>query len=75
MRFLVFILFILIIGTSSCARMQNNPAQNAPEIVLTMERLDQILFTMDTLHIKDSLLGMNTRYPFISEVLLTQMVF
>jgi hypothetical protein len=54
--------------------MQNNPAQNAPEIILPMERLDQVLFTMDTLHIKDSLLGMNTRYPFISEVLLQQML-
>jgi len=54
--------------------MQNNPAQNAPEIILPMERLDQVLFNMDTLHIKDSLLGMNTRYPFISEVLLQQML-
>jgi hypothetical protein len=35
--------------------MQNNPAQNAPEIILPMERLDQVLFNMDTLDIKDSL--------------------
>lgn len=54
--------------------MQNNPAQNAREIILPMERLDQVLFNMDTLHIKDSLLGRNTRYPFISEVLLKQML-
>ena len=54
--------------------MQNNPAQNAPEIILSMERLDQVLFNMDTLDIKDSLLGMNTQYPFISEVLLQQML-
>jgi hypothetical protein len=54
--------------------MQNNPAQNAPEIILPMERLDQVLFNMDTLDIKDSLLGMNTQYPFISEVLLQQML-
>jgi len=54
--------------------MQNNPAQNAPEIILSMERLDQVLFNMDTLHLKDSLLKMNTRYPFISEVLLQQML-
>ena len=54
--------------------MQNNPAQNAPEIILPIERLDQVLFNMDTLDIKDSLLGMNTQYPFISEVLLQQML-
>ena len=54
--------------------MQNNPAQNAPEIILSMERLDQVLFNMDTLHLKDSLLKMNTQYPFISEVLLQQML-
>ena len=74
MRFLIFILFILIIGTSSCERMQNNPAQNAPEIILPMERLDQVLFNLDTSHIKDSLLGSHNRYPFISEVLLKQML-
>jgi hypothetical protein len=74
MRFLVFILFFLIIGGSSCGRMQNNPAQNAPEIILPLERLDQVLFNMDTLHLKDSLLKMNTQYPFISEVLLQQML-
>lgn len=39
-----------------------------------MERLDQVLFKIDTRHIKDSLLGMNTQYPFISEVLLRQML-
>ncbi|MSP07984.1 MAG: hypothetical protein EXR15_04930 [Chitinophagaceae bacterium] len=39
-----------------------------------MERLDQVLFTMDTLHIKESILGRNPRYPFISEVLLQQML-
>ena len=54
--------------------MQNNPAQNTPEIILHMERLDQVLFNMDTLHLKDSLLERNTRYPFISEVLLQQML-
>ena len=54
--------------------MQNNPAQNAPEIILPMERLDQVLFNLDTIHIKDTLLGRNTRYPFISEVLLQQML-
>ena len=54
--------------------MQNNPAQNAPEIILPMERLDQVLFKMDTTHIKDSLLVRNNRYPFISEVLLKQML-
>ena len=54
--------------------MQNNPAQNAPEIILPMERLDQVLFNLDTIHIKDTLLGMNPRYPFISEVLLQQML-
>ena len=54
--------------------MQNNPAQNAPEIILPMERLDQVLFNLDTSHIKDTLLGRNTRYPFISEVLLQQML-
>ena len=54
--------------------MQNNPAQNAPEIILPMERLDQVLFKMDTTHIKDSLLARNNRYPFISEVLLKQML-
>ena len=54
--------------------MQNNPAQNAPEIILPMERLDQVLFNLDTSHIKDTLLGMNPRYPFISEVLLQQML-
>jgi hypothetical protein len=74
MRFLIFILFILIIGSSSCGRIQNNPAQNAPEIILPMERLDQVLFNMDTLHLKDSLLEMNTPYPFLSEVLLKQML-
>jgi hypothetical protein len=74
MRFLIFILFILIIGTSSCGRMQNNPAQNAPEIILPMERLDQVLFNLDTSYIKDTLLDRNTRYPFISEVLLKQML-
>jgi hypothetical protein len=74
MRFLIFILFILIIGTSSCGRTQNNPAQNAPEINLPMERLDQALFKIDTRHIRDSLLGMNTRYPFICEVLIKQML-
>ena len=54
--------------------MQNNPAQNAPEIILPMERLDQVLFNMDTAHIKDSLLERNTPYPFLSEVLLKQML-
>ena len=54
--------------------MQNNPAQNTPEIILHMERLDQVLFNMGTLHLKDSLLERNTRYPFISEVLLQQML-
>ena len=54
--------------------MQNNPAQNAPEIILPMERLDQVLFNLDTSHIKDTLLDRNTRYPFISEVLLKQML-
>ena len=54
--------------------MQNNPAQNAPEIILPMERLDQVLFNLDTSHIKDTLLGRNPRYPFISEVLLQQML-
>ena len=54
--------------------MQNNPAQNAPEIILPMERLDQVLFNLDTSHIKDTILGRNTRYPFISEVLLQQML-
>jgi hypothetical protein len=54
--------------------MQNNPAENTPEIILPMERLDQVLFNMDTLHLKDSLLERNTRYPFISEVLLQQML-
>ena len=54
--------------------MQNNPGQTAPEIILPMERLDQVLFNMDTLHLKDRLLERNTRYPFISEVLLQQML-
>ena len=54
--------------------MQNNPAQNAPEIILPMERLDQVLFNLDTSYIKDTLLDRNTRYPFISEVLLKQML-
>ena len=54
--------------------MQNNPAQNAPEIILPMERLDQVLFNMDTLQMKDSLLDSHNRYPFISEVLLKQML-
>ena len=54
--------------------MQNNPAQNAPEIILPMERLDQVLFNLDTSHIKDSLLDSHNRYPFISEVLLKQML-
>jgi hypothetical protein len=54
--------------------MQNNPAQNAPEIIVPMERLDQVLFNMDTAHIKDSLLERNTPYPFLSEVLLKQML-
>jgi hypothetical protein len=54
--------------------MQNNPAQNAPEIILPMERLDQVLFKMDTLQMKDSLLDSHNRYPFISEVLLKQML-
>lgn len=74
MRFTIFILFILIIGGSSCGRMQNNPAQNAPEIILPMERMDEVLFKMDTAQIKDSLLARNNRYPFISEVLLKQML-
>ena len=39
-----------------------------------MERLDQILFNMDTLQMKDSLLDSHNRYPFISEVLLKQML-
>lgn len=39
-----------------------------------MERLDKILFSLDTLHIKDSLLVYNTKYPFISEVLIKQML-
>jgi len=54
--------------------MQNNPAQNAPEIILPMERLDQVLFTMATALTKDSLLVRNNRFPFISEVLLKQML-
>ena len=54
--------------------MQNNPAQNATEIILPMERLDQALFNLDTSYIKDTLLDRNTRYPFISEVLLKQML-
>ena len=74
MRFTIFILFILIIGGSSCGRMQNNPAQNAQDIILPMERLDQVLFNLDTIHINDSLLDSHTRYPFISEVLLKQML-
>ena len=54
--------------------MQNNPAENAPEIILPMERLDQVFFNMDTLKLKGSLLEMNSRYPFINEVLLKQML-
>jgi len=54
--------------------MQNNPAENAQEIILPMERLDQVFFNMDTLKLKVSLLEMNSRYPFINEVLLKQML-
>jgi hypothetical protein len=54
--------------------MQNNLAQNAQDIILPMERLDQVLFNLDTIHINDSLLDSHTRYPFISEVLLKQML-
>ena len=54
--------------------MQNNPAENAQEIILPMERLDQVFFNMDTLKLKGSLLEMNSRYPFINEVLLKQML-
>ena len=44
MRFHIFILIILIIGNSSCGQMQHNPAQNAPDIILPMERMDEVLF-------------------------------
>jgi hypothetical protein len=54
--------------------MQNNPAENAQEIILPMERLDQVFFNMDTLKLKGSLLEMSSRYPFINEVLLKQML-
>lgn len=74
MRLPIFSLIILLIGSISCGRVQQNPAQNAPEISLPMERMDQVLFKMDTLHIKDSLLGKPTQYPFISEVLMKQML-
>ena len=74
MRFHIFILIILIIGNSSCGQMQHNPAQNAPDIILPMERMDEVLFNMDTLHVKDSILDKNSQYPFIREVLINQML-
>lgn len=58
----------------SCGTQQQEPAQNAPEISLPMERMDQVLFKMDTLHLKDSVMAVNTKYPFLNEVLVKQML-
>lgn len=74
MRFLFFYLLLIIVGASSCGYQSNDPAQNAPKVILQMERLDQVLFNLDTLQMKDSLLVYNTKYPFISEVLIKQML-
>ncbi len=54
--------------------MQHKPAQNAPEIILPMVRMDEVLFNMDSIHLKDSIWGKNSQYPFISEVLIKQML-
>ena len=74
MRFLIFILFALIFVGISCDPVQHDPAQNAPDIILPMERMDQALFQMDTVYLKDSLMNSNAKYPFLSEVLVKQML-
>lgn len=63
----------MLVGIS-CGTPQHDPTQNDPDIDLPMERLDQVLFQMDTLHLKDNLMAVNNKYPFLSEVLMKQML-
>jgi len=74
MRLLFLYLFLSIIGLSACQNSAVDPAQNTPAIALTIERLDQVMFQMDSLHLKDSLPLMQKQYPFLKEVLGKQML-
>jgi len=69
MRLLFLYLFLAILGLSACQNSAVDPAQNTPDIALTIERLDQVMFQMDSLHLKDSLSVMQQQYPFLKEVL------
>jgi hypothetical protein len=54
--------------------MQHKPLKDSPAFNLPIERMDEVLFNMDTLHLKDSVLGKNTHYPFIRDVLIQQIL-
>ncbi|MCX6332099.1 MAG: hypothetical protein NTZ82_05615 [Bacteroidetes bacterium] len=69
MRLLFLYLFLAILGLSACQNSAVDPAQNTPDIALTIERLDQVMFQTDSLHLKDSLSVMQQKYPFLKEVL------
>ena len=74
MRLLFLYLFLAILGLSACQNSAVDPAQNTSDIALTIERLDQAMFQMDSLHLKDSLSVIEKQYPFLKEVLSKQML-
>jgi len=74
MRFVFLYLSLAILGLTACQNSIVDPAQNTPDIAVKIERLDHLIFQMDSLHLKDSIGAMQQQYPFLKEVLGRQML-
>ena len=74
MRFYFFTILYFAIYISACNNTTIDPANAAPVVTLKMQRMDSILFNLDTLHFDQSVTALKTTYPFVQQVVGEQML-
>lgn len=74
MRFYFFIILYIGISLSACNNTLEEPINVAPAVTLKAQRLDSIVFNIDTLHFDQSITAINKDYPFVLQVLSKQIL-
>lgn len=75
MRNSLFVAFTLVFFMFSCSNANTDPAANAPDFVINVERYDSAFFSMDTMHTKTAIVKLLKDHPgfsqdFISRILM-----
>jgi hypothetical protein len=74
MRNSLFIAFIFVLFMFGCGNANTDPAANAPNFEIKVERFDSAFFSIDTMHTKSAIVKLLQEHPNFSEDFITRIL-